>query len=250
VAFRLIQPRIGAWTPLMALVAAALLSSCVPRALELPTPQTNRPGDFPEQTYQRAAAQGRPVFRIDPTSSLVAVEVRRAGSLARLGHDHVVASHDVQGYVEPDDGRADLYVPLDRLAVDEPDLRKEAGFDTEPTAEAIAGTRRNMLEKTLEADRFPFVSISVRGVDLGRAAARTAKLDSDVDVTITLHGVTRQERIPLQIEAGAEGIQVTGRVTLKQSDFGIVPLSILSGAIQVQDSVDLRFRIRTQALAH
>jgi hypothetical protein len=62
--------------------------------------------------------------------------------------------------------------------------------------------------------------------------------------------VTRQERIPLQIEAGAEGIQVTGRVTLKQSDFGIVPLSILSGAIQVQDSVDLRFRIRTQALAH
>ena len=59
-------------------------------------------------------------------------------------------------------GRADLYVPLDTLVVDEPALRAEAGFDTQPSAADIAGTRRNMLEKVLEADRYPFALIAVK----------------------------------------------------------------------------------------
>jgi hypothetical protein len=36
---------------------------------------------------------------------------------------------------------------------------------------------------------------------------------------------------------------VNGRVTLEQSNFGIVPFSILGGALQVQDRVDVRFVI-------
>jgi hypothetical protein len=37
---------------------------------------------------------------------------------------------------------------------------------------------------------------------------------------------------------------VTGRVTLKQTDFEITPLSILGGGLQVQDRVEIRFAIR------
>jgi hypothetical protein len=35
-------------------------------------------------------------------------------------------------------------------------------------------------------------------------------------------------------------------MSFNQSDFGITPLSILGGAIRVQDSVDLRFNILAQ----
>ena len=35
-----------------------------------------------------------------------------------------------QALVAPDEGRADLWVPLDALMVDEPALRAKAGFDT------------------------------------------------------------------------------------------------------------------------
>jgi hypothetical protein len=73
--------------------------------------------------YRAALARGEPVFRVDPARSLVVIEAHRAGSLVRVGHDHVVASHDVQGYAAPDQGRSDLYVPLGRLVVDEPELR-------------------------------------------------------------------------------------------------------------------------------
>jgi hypothetical protein len=123
------------------------------------------------------AARGSPVFRVDPASSLVVILVRRGGSLARLGHDHVVASHDVQGLVAPGEGRSDLYVALDRLVVDEPALRAEAKLDTQPTEEDIAGTRRNMLN-TLQANEFPFALVNIaRGGLIDHDALRVA-LDS------------------------------------------------------------------------
>src|SRR2546427_11839535 len=137
-------------------VAAALSSTMLAGCALLPRaaapPAAAPPTDFPEGYYREALAQGKPVFRVDPAESLVVIEVRRSGSLARLGHDHVVASHEVGGYVAPDEGRADLYVALARLAMDEPALRAGAGFDTQPTESDIQGTRANMLEKVLEAE--------------------------------------------------------------------------------------------------
>jgi len=223
---------------LMLAATLSLLGACVPQPAERAASPAPSPEGFPEQAYVRDATAGRPVFRVDPASSIIVVEVRRAGSLARLGHDHVVASHDVRGYVEPDAGRADLYVALDRLVVDEPGLRKQAGFDTEPTAEAIAGTRRNMLEKTLETDRHPYASIAVH-----RAAGATA-----ADVSIALHGTTRKMRVPLAVTEGSEAIAVNGELALRQTDFGITPLSVVGGAIQVQDEVKLRFDIRARRM--
>jgi len=55
-----------------------------------------------------------------------------------------------------EEGLADFYVPLEQLVVDEPGLRTEAGFDTQPSPEAIEGTRRNMLTNTLDAETFSF----------------------------------------------------------------------------------------------
>ncbi len=225
---------------LRAAVAAALLSTmlagCAP-LLRGPAPAPAAPpADFPEAYYREALGQGKPVFRVDSRESLVVIEVRRSGSLARLGHDHVVASHEVGGYVAPDEGRADLVVALARLAVDEPALRAEAGFDTQPTESDIEGTRANMLEKVLEAEKFPFALIGVSGANTGRG-------DVTLNVAITLHGSTRTLQVPAEIEADAEKMSVTGRFSFEQTDFGITPYSLLGGVIAVQNRVDLRFRI-------
>ena len=166
--------------------------------------------------------------------------MKRGGSLARLGHDHVIASHDVEGFVAPHEGRADLYLRLDRLVVDEPALRAEAHFDTQPSDEDIAGTRRNMLS-ALQADSFPFARVAVvgAGADGGSRALRVA---------ISVHGTTREFAVPARIDAAGNGVTVTGALAVKQSDFGVTPLSVLGGAIQVQDEVNLRFRITARAM--
>src|SRR6266851_10521583 len=126
-----------------AALVALMLAGCGPPVRKRAPAPAGPPADFPESYYREAAAQGKPVFRVDPAESLIVIEVRRSGSLARLGHDHVVASHEVVGYVAPDEGRADLYVALARLAVDEAALRAEAGFDTQPAGSDIEGTRAN-----------------------------------------------------------------------------------------------------------
>lgn len=224
-----------------AAVLAALIAACAQQVRETaPEPAARQaPENFPRSAYEQALAQGKPVYRVDPARSLVVITVRRGGSLARFGHDHVVASHEVEGYISPDEGRADLYVPLNELAVDEPALRAEAGLDTQPSASDIAGTRANMLNKVLEAQKFPFALIGVRGVDKRPMGVR-------LSIAITLHGVTRALAVPAQIETGGDEMSVSGLLEFNQSDFGIVPFSILGGAIQVQDRVSLRFRIRAR----
>lgn len=225
----------------LAACVVSLVTGCAPVK---PPPAlvggTGLPPEFPEAYYRQAVAQGKPVFRVDSAGSLVVIEVRRSGSLARLGHDHVVASHDVGGYVVPRDGRADLYVPLTQLVVDEPAPRAEAGFETQPTESDIVGTRSNMLNSVLEADRFPFALIRVSGADTAKGGR--------INVAITLHGTTRTPEVPAQIEGDADQMIVTGRFSFDQTDFGITPYTVLGGAIAVRNRVDLRFRIRAARL--
>jgi hypothetical protein len=223
----------------LAIAGALLVAGCAQPARETALPAQQVPKDFPAEAYARSASQGGAVYRIEPAASQVTIIVRRAGSLARLGHDHIVASHDVQGYVAPQEGYADLYVPLDALAVDEPALRAQAGLDTQPTEADIAGTRANMLDKVLQTQRFAFAQIHVSGLAQTSAETRLA-------VAIRLHGVTRNFEIPARLTVRSDALRVEGTIEFDQSDFGIQPFSILGGAIQVQDRLSLRFDIRAR----
>jgi len=221
-----------------AVVVAGVVAGCASPVPRLAGVAVEQPAEFPDAYYRQAAARGQPVYEVDPASSLVVIEVRRGGTLAHLGHDHVVASHDVRGYMAPADGRADLYLRLDRLVVDERDLRAEAQFDTQPSAEAIAATRANMLDQ-LGAGAHPWALVAVRDVAIDAAGFR-------MNATLTLNGSTRAMDLSPQIVLSAGEIGVDGRVTLEQTSFGITPFSILGGALQVQDRVSVRFRIRAR----
>lgn len=217
-------------------MALALLAGCGGAPAPSPDHSTARPGAAATSAdgfawYRKAA---EPVYRIDPARSLIAVTVRRGGPFARFGHDHVVASRTVQGYAAPRSGRADFQFRLDEMTVDEPALRQAAQLDTEPSADAIAGTRANMLNKVLDAERFPLVTLR---------AARIAGDAGQLQLTVSLHGVTRSYAVPTALEVRAGTLTAAGNLRLLQSDFGITPLSVLGGAISVQDALDVRFSI-------
>jgi hypothetical protein len=215
-----------------------VLTTCAPSIpLESQMESAQAPADFPETHYRQAKELGKKILRVDSAQSLVVIEVHRAGALAQLGHDHVVASHNLSGYASMAEGLADLLVPLEQLVVDEPELRIAAGLNTQPSSEDIEATRRNMLKKTLASERFPYAFIHIARLDANRPA---------LNVSITLHGITRTYEVQAQIEAVLSGIAVDGRMSFNQTDFGIPPFSILGGALQVQDKLDLRFHILAQ----
>lgn len=235
-------PPAAALATLMAL--AALITACTPPGLQpVQAPvSTAAPAGFPADSYTQAEAQGQRVLRVEPGRSRITLTVRRGGTLAQFGHDHVVASQALQGYVAPAQGRGDLYLALDSLTVDDAALRAEAGFTTQPSADDIAGTRANMLTKVLQTQQFPFVLIHVR-------APTALASDTPLAVDITLHGVTRSFSVPARVQAQPGGLQVSGMLAFDQSSFGITPFSILGGAIQVQDRVELRFDVQARDLA-
>jgi hypothetical protein len=172
-----------------------------------------------------------PLLHIDTAQSLIAVTVRRGGILARLGHDHVVASHAISGTVAPEQNRADFTFRLDEMKIDEADLRRVAGLEKQPSADAIEGTRHNMLTKVLDADRYPLVTVHAeRGI-----------AGQPLQVAITLHGVTRTLAIPVELREENGVINVKGTVQLKQTDFGLTPFSVMGGAMSVLDPMELRF---------
>lgn len=209
---------------------ALLLAGCSQLA---PAPPAGAPAaDNAAAWYGQAASAGAEVLAIDPARSLIAVTVRRGGALARLGHDHVVASRGVTGFAAPAAGRADFSFRLDQMSVDDGALRAEAGLDTAPSAAAIEGTRANMLTKVLDAQRFPLVALHAEAAGAGK-----------VRLTITLHGVTRTVDAPARLERQAGELAASGALQLRQSDFGITPMSVLAGAITVQDTMELRYRL-------
>lgn len=236
---------------LLPLLTTLLLGACapapvappaVPPPAQAPAQQAAEQSADPEAWYAGPEAAGQRILDINPAASLVAVTVHRGGALARLGHDHVVASRTLAGFVAPDQGRADFHFRLDAMTVDEPGLRSEAGFDTQPSEAAIAGTRTNMLDKVLDAERYPLVRVHVARSEAAGAGGAVMANDT-LDVDLTLHGVTRRYRIPVAMEVRDGTLFASGTASIRQSDFGIVPFSVMGGALAVEDGLDLRFTI-------
>ncbi len=198
--------------------------------------------------YAELAKSGGRVANLDPQRSSVRIYVFRTGAAARLGHNHVLAAPKFSGYVYlPPAGTAaaqfDLEFRLDELEIDNPAHRTALGsaFSSTPSATDIAGTRTNMLgEKYMQADRFPFVRIHSL-----RVVGEAPKLAAEVQVE--MHGQKRELRVPLTVDGLPDHLKVTGAFTLRQTDFGVQPLSIFNGLIAVADEVIIEFSLAEAA---
>lgn len=221
------RKKICKWTYRAAFLAAALAIS----ACGTPPPA---PPAAPPATAAPALQASHSAHRIAAGDSLITITVRRGGPLARMGHDHVVATRQVEGFVDVEEGRSELRFRLDQLTVDEAALRKEAGLETQPSVDAIDGTRRNMFNKVLKADAYPWVLV--------RAAFEPGTKDR-LRAEITLHGMTREYKVPLLLREDGNTVLASGAFKVKQTDFGITPFAVLGGALAVQDELELKFAI-------
>jgi polyisoprenoid-binding protein YceI len=74
---------------------------------------------------------------------------------------------------------------------------------------------------------------------------------SSYDLTLrgelTLHGVTKVFTVPVRLEAHGDTLSATGKMVVKQTDFGIEPTSAAGGLVRVEDEVVLTFRIGARA---
>jgi polyisoprenoid-binding protein YceI len=182
-------------------------------------------------------------FKVDPAASLLQILVYRGGVMARLGHNHVIASRQLEGtvYVTPDPlaTRFDLSFPVDALTVDEPALREAIGPDFPPDVPQSArdGTRVNLLSEAL-LDGVHHRVIRLRATDV-RAAAN----GYEVDVQVDFKGSNYSLRVPVTVSREAGALVASGQFPLRQSDLGLEPFSVAMGTLVVLDDMQVRFRL-------
>ncbi len=173
------------------------------------------------------------------------VLVFRGGPLARAGHNHVIASHQMTGVAfVPDDvtkASFEVHVPVQSFTIDEPSLRAQEGndFSAEVPDSAREGTQRNMLsEPMLDGDRFPEIVLTSAAIGAG------AQDDADqavlAFVNVTVRGKTTTVSVPLKYELQGDALRVQGELILKQTDLGLTPFSLFGGALRVEDEMRVK----------
>lgn len=237
-------------------LACAALAACagaIQPAGDVGKPQVESPNaaeNAPDlaATYAKLRQEGGRSFRLNPALSQVRIYAFRAGKASRFGHNHVLSAPQFQGffYLAPDGmaaSRFDLVFRLDELVLDDPQHRAALGqaFASKLSDEDTVGTRNNMLGETyFQAGRYPWVRIHSQEIsgEAPKFAATTA---------IELHGQTREIRVPLTVQGLPEQLRVEGAFVLRQTDFGVKPLSVLGGLLSVQDAVIVEFTLTGDA---
>ena len=214
----------------------SLLAACAP---QIPFERETSSLPLPEKDYIEAAQSGSAIYKISPEESLLLIRVGRAGKMAKLGHDHAVASKDLQGYIEiaadRSASRADIVMPLKSLIVDKAEYRERMGLESSPSPGDIAGTYSNM-RGVLEAEQFPWAKVEAQFVSTDPASTK-------INASITLHGVTLDFTVPVEIDFDETRLSVNGRMSFAQSDFGLIPFSSAGGLLRVADELQVEFEL-------
>lgn len=190
--------------------------------------------EFNNQLYQHWQRSGDKVLWVNTQHSYILVSVFKGGSLARLGHDHVVVVHDLIGAVDDTKGVGDFSFKLNNMAVDEENYRAMMHLPLGISEGAIKGTRSNMLNKVLFADQYPLVTIH---------AQKLKDNPGFVGLVINLHGVAQRKIIAYQAISKGGHLHIIGQTAITQTQFGIKPFSVLAGALEVKNELNIQFDI-------
>ena len=164
-----------------------------------------------------AAPVDRP---IDTAHSKILIHVGKSGLFSAAGHEHEVSAPIAEGAVD-ESGTGHIW------------FRVESAKITVDPEKDQAAVQTDMQNKVLESARFPeirFESTSIRrqGTDSWTVSGR-----------LTLHGQSN----PVTADVRLQGSQYVGHATIKQSEFGIKPVSAAGGAVKVKDELKIDFVI-------
>ena len=174
-------------------------------------------------------------YRIDVPRSRFVVNTTTSGVSSMFGHDHKIEVRSYEGTVTMAAGNIET-------ATLELAVRADGLHAVEEKHEDIAGEIDAALhDHVLEVRAFPAITFS------GRTIAARRRDDGAFDVTLTgylrLHGVRRTVTVPVRLTSKDDTIRASGKLSLRQTDYKIVPFSFAGGTITVANRVTLSFDI-------
>src|SRR5690606_14294023 len=163
------------------------------------------------------------LFEIDAADSEIYWLVYKGeGAISqRLGHNHVVSVGQLIGQVlvhpELEQSRFEMEIPVEELVVDDAEIRAKEGdkFDSTPSADDIAGTRRNMLsDAVLDAENHLFVRINGTG-PTGEGG------EQRLEITIELLGRSIPLTVPTEVTIDGDVLEAASTFRLTHEQLGM-----------------------------
>jgi polyisoprenoid-binding protein YceI len=172
-------------------------------------------------------------YRFDPGKSRFTVQAFATGMLSFLGHNPTFAIHDFNGGVSFEDDmiakmRVELTINASSLAV---------------TGNVKPGDRKEiedrMRSEVLRISTFP--QISFQGNSASTEKIKDGYYRVNVDGQLKMHNVSKPHLMEVELRMFSDGIRLQGGTGLLMSDFGIPPVTVLAGAIQLKNELALTF---------
>ena len=178
-------------------------------------------------------------YCVDAERSRFSIQVGSGGLFAAFGHDHEIAAKDIQGCADID------WSQIERSSVN---LNFAAAGITvlDPKHPKDRAEVQDTMEKqVLKVAEFPQIHFESARVRVKQPVTGTNRYELVLDGPLTIRGHTEQVSIPVVLtrEASA-GARVSGRYALKQTTFGIKPISLAGGTVKVKDEIRIEFDLQ------
>jgi polyisoprenoid-binding protein YceI len=160
---------------------------------------------------------------MDTGRSTITIHAGKAGLLSAAGHDHWVSAPIASGSFDETALKVNFVVETAKMMV-KPDPKVDA--------KTQAQIQKDMEEMTLETTKYPEIRFQSTRIEKAGDVWK-------VDGSLSLHGVTK----PVTVTVRRAGEAFSGKTVLKQTDFGIKPISVGGGTIKVKNEVDVEFEV-------
>jgi polyisoprenoid-binding protein YceI len=192
-------------------------------------------------TLASVGAASAAEYQVDAAASRVVFHVGKTGMMSAFAHEHEVRASDFKGMVTLDRGSAER----SKLTLSFPSSGLKVIPDKEPQGDAPKVQAAMEGPECLDVKKFP--NIEFRSTKV----AVTPSGDNAWDVTITgeleLHGERKPVTIPVAVSIQGDTLTAKGNAAIKQTDFGITPITAAGGTVKVKDEVAMTFTIVAKA---
>jgi polyisoprenoid-binding protein YceI len=176
--------------------------------------------------FQILGLQGKGVVPATPVppASVITIRAQKSGLFSGFAHSHVISAPIARGRVNGQLMTAEIIVVVKDMKVVDPEVSEKDRAEIQSTM---------LGPKVLDAVRYPEIRFTSSRIE----AAGPQRFR--VIGTLELHGASRE----LTLDASGGPDHYHGKHKLKQTDFGIQPVSVAGGTVKVKDELEIEFDV-------
>jgi polyisoprenoid-binding protein YceI len=174
-------------------------------------------------------------YVIDPTASRFVVQAFATGLFSAFGHNPKIGICDYEGEIQ--------FVPE---TYESASVRMAVRTGAMEVLDEMKSDDRKKLEQTmygevLEVQRFPTAAYDSKQITVQKLSDDL--LVAHVSGELSFHGAAQTHSFDARVTRVGTMLRISGEFPLRQSDYGIKPVSFAGGALRLKDELKLSFEL-------